>query len=536
MAFSRTYDLQLFNSTNAILYLKIYLYWNSTLLDTVESFPVQLPVNSLGQVPTGTALTAEIDRVLAAVYNPEVLQLKKNIIDASGEVSNAAGLFSLTAGDERQLRGVIYDIFGNPVEGAEVQSLRSGSAGAVITGPTGAYSLPAYEGSESVLVLSPAGASPPYIWPRRQITAISGSTTLDITVVYEDGYGSNIVIADADTQEQTVTNTGRTFDNAEVVLPAGSVVDSNGDPVSDVIVSIANNVVSDLGMASTFPGFFLGTSNSYTGPIESYGFIDVRLSPLTGSEVYSLDPTKPATIRIPVYPDPVGIDTIPLWRLDETTGIWEQTGEATRVGSTTVFEAQVTTFSYYNLDRPMVDPVVLTVTAYNYNTTFNSIPAPGVAVTIDILDSAYYGNAIWQGRGITNANGQLVISAPAGFLRVVGKKDTATYNGYGYNQGAGTASIDLYPDAPPLEPPPPSGNIDLIMAAGNTYSPATTRFLIVEDATALAIATGGPYYPTFSGFDVYVIDILDNTIELSGDVILSANLQAEGATISFVEG
>jgi hypothetical protein len=100
VAYSRTYDLQLFDKITAVLYLKVYAFWDSTLIDVIDSFPVQLPVDSLGQVPTGTALTAHIDRVLAAVYNPAKLELRRNLIDVGGSVSNADEIFALTIDNE----------------------------------------------------------------------------------------------------------------------------------------------------------------------------------------------------------------------------------------------------------------------------------------------------------------------------------------------------------------------------------------------------------------------------------------------------
>jgi hypothetical protein len=311
-------------------------------------------------------------------------------------------------------------------------------------------------------------------------------------------------------------------------------------------VNIANNVVQDPGVASVFPGLFLGTPLvGSQGPIESYGFVEITLTDPAGIEQLSLDPAVGATIYIPVNPNPVGVNSIPLWRLDDATGIWEQTGTATRVGSTNVFEAEVTSFSFYNLDRPMENPVILTVTAYEDRSltapNMGSTPAPGVTVTVDILDSAYYGNVIWQGRGITDANGELELSAPPGFLSVVGKKGSATYNGFLFQQTIGAASINIFNFAPPLDPPPPPPptpqGIDLVVAAGNTYFPATTRFIIVEDAGPLVQAGAGPWYLDFALelYGAYVVDIQGNTLEFNTDIELTAQ-QAEGATISFYEG
>jgi hypothetical protein len=552
MAFTKTYEYLEFNNIDAILYVRIQFFRDSDLYNTIESFPIQLPVDSIGQVPTGAVLTAYIDQVLDAVYSPASLEFKRNLIDSGGRVSNANIIFSLTTRDENAVRGIIYDEFGIPVNGARVQSLASGLAGSMLTNSEGQYVLPAFSNFESVLVTT--GDASFEIWPRQQVTAISGDTTLDVTVRAAGTYGTNVTITNADTDENTVVNTARSLDQAEVVLAAGSVVDSNGDPVSDVVVTIANSVVSDSNYASAFPGFFLGTSEPGTPfPIESFGFLEVLLSPVGDSdEVYSLDPTKPATIRIPVFPNPVGVNTIPLWRLDEATGIWEEAGEATRVGDTLVFEATVTSFSFYNLDRPLVGPVTLTVNAYNNTTLENynvsAIPAAGVAITADVTSPN--NGAVWQGRGVTDANGQLVLSAPGGFLSVVGRKGTDTYNGFFYEEGEGTASIDLFYFAPFLLPPGEEEfSVELIMAAGNNYSTPTTTLLVVDASNLFEFfsAEVGQWYPSFADEEALVVSITAgetfDTIELAAAVVLIDDINDQGAgatiifdTLSFGEG
>ena len=521
------------------------------------TIPVLLPVDGSGAVTTDISLIEGLvrDRIEQRL-GPFTQQT--NYAPPAG-VEGAQVIYRLTtdveAGQLRLIEGYILDNLGEPVEGAQVQSIASGLSGAVTTGADGFYSLPAQAGTEFIEVTQSSTRSGPALWPRQQSTGtLAGTTRLDITVRYEEGYGSSTLIADASTQANTVTNTGRLSLNAEVDIPAGAIVDSNGDPVDDVLVNIANNVVQDPGVASVFPGLFLGTPLvGSTGPIESYGFVEITITDPAGIEQLSLDPAVGATIYIPVDPDPVGVDSIPLWRLDDATGIWEQTGTATRVGSTNVFEASVTSFSFYNLDRPMFQPVTLTVTAYenksftygNFNLGTN--PAPGVTVTVDILDIVTYGVA-WQGRGITDANGQLVLLVPAGFLSVQGKKGDSTYNGYSYQEGSGTASINLFNSAPVLQPPPPPPpppppdpdlvEIELIVAAGNDYS-GETEFLIVEDVTSLLAAgfnfnieTGPAVVET--GFDARVVDVVGNTLELSFPIDLTEYGFIQGATVTVV--
>jgi len=524
---------------------------------TVDTWtiPVVLPVDGSGAVTTDISLIQGLvrDRIEQRL-GP--LTGQEDYVPPAG-VEGAQVIYRLTteveAGQLRLIEGFILDNLGEPVDGASVQSIASGLSGAVTTGADGFYSLPAQTSTELIEVTQSSTRSGPALWPRQQATATqAGITRLDITVRYEEGYGSSTLIADASTQANTVTNTGRLAYNAEVDLPAGAIVDSNGDPVDDVLVNIANNVVTDPGVANVFPGLFLGTPLSGSqGPIESYGFVEITLTDPAGIEQLSLDPAVGATIYIPVNPDPVGTDTIPLWRLDDATGIWEETGTATRVGSTNVFEASVTSFSTYNLDRPMLAPVTLTVTAYE-DRSWNSInagtiPAPGVTVTVDVLED-FYDDVVWQGRGITDANGELELSVPAGFLKVVGKKGDKFYNGYYYNQETtGLASINLFNflaelQPPPPPPPPPTDpdlvEIELIVAAGNDYS-GETEFLIVEDVTSLLAAgfnfnieTGPAVVET--GFDARVVNVVGNTLELSFPINLTEYGFIQGATVTVV--
>ena len=542
--YSTNYNWKSFDPLTAKLTVEVNVLWDGVIEES-RDIRLTLPVDADGAATTDQGLVDFLIQDRIYRYFPDVVN---NTRIPSVGVVNAQDVYELTSdielGEQELVRGVIYNVLGQPVQGARVQSLASGLSGAVITDAAGRYSLPALADFETVSVSSATGSA---IWPRQQTTAIYGPTTLDITVQLTAGFASVTTVTDADTDDNTVVNTGRSLYSAEVELPAGSIVDSNGDPVTDVVVAIANNVVSDASYANVFPGFFLGDPLvGSVGPIESFGFMEIRVSDPAGIEEYTLDPAVGATIFIPVNPDPVGVNSIPLWRLDDATGIWEETGTATRVGSTNVFEADVTSFSTYNLDRPLFETVTLTVTAYddpfNVRTdAFGTIPAPGVAVTVDI--SQPDDGAVWQGRGVTGQNGQLVLVVPPGWLSVVGKKGDKTYNGFAYDQGSNnTASIDLFNYAPPLAPPPAPPpdpdpeliSIELIVAAGNASG--ETAFLIVEDASSLIEAgfESNVWAVAETGFDLQIIDVVGNTLELNFPVDLTEFGLIEGATVTLV--
>jgi len=100
MAFTTQYEYLSFDNVRAIIYVRIQFFYNSILYNTTRSFPIQLPVDSLGRVPTGSALAAHIDQVLATVYSPESQEFRRNLIEVGGTVTNADAIFAITSADE----------------------------------------------------------------------------------------------------------------------------------------------------------------------------------------------------------------------------------------------------------------------------------------------------------------------------------------------------------------------------------------------------------------------------------------------------
>jgi hypothetical protein len=96
MAYTKTVEYLSFDSTTAILYVRIQFFYDSVLYNTTRSYPIQLPVDSLGQVPTGSALEAYIDQIVEVVYSPAAQQVIRNLINFGGVVTNADEIFSLT--------------------------------------------------------------------------------------------------------------------------------------------------------------------------------------------------------------------------------------------------------------------------------------------------------------------------------------------------------------------------------------------------------------------------------------------------------
>jgi len=508
MALTTAYSLTSFDSATAILLLRIRILDGTTVIETVNEVPVRLPVDIYGAVPTGAALDEVLNKAVSGMFTPKILAEKERlyrITQAGGAVVNAAEIAALTEQAEPEetlvtaMVGYVYDQLGNPVYGATVTT--DATMASATTNFQGHYYFVTVSGAQKITA-EKAG----YILSEKTVTVIA-LTHCDLRMSNAAGIQSTTSAVDMDTQDTTVTNTARPADNAEVFFPTGAVVDSMGNPVSAVNIDIANITVSDPGAIASFPGYFLGTPLSGPDtPIESFGFIKVDLFEDGSGTRLQLDPAVGATVRLPVNPDPVGFTTIPTWRLNETTGIWEETGIATRVGSTNVFEFTVDSFSWHNLDQPLPMSLnTLIVNAFDDRQSWDGrlltqTPAVGVDITVAVREGYYWDAAtIWEGRGTTDINGQLILTVPTGWLRVTGKKGIAEYNGSGYTEdGLGNANVDLYYFLPPELPPTSNQTADI--AAGTDIGIPTST-IMVENLSGQLIPN-----MTFSAINSAMID------------------------------
>jgi hypothetical protein len=153
-------------------------------------------------------------------------------------------------------------------------------------------------------------------------------------------------------------------DGATVDIPSSSLVNSNGDIVfGPVDLFITPLDISDATEANAFPGSFSGMPANQTEPelLYSYGVVEYSFFQ-NGEELQLLNGTQ-AELELPIYASQhffnatinVG-DTIPLWTLDETSGIWIQEGMGTVVANVysptgLALRASTTHFTWFNADR-----------------------------------------------------------------------------------------------------------------------------------------------------------------------------------------
>ena len=140
------------------------------------------------------------------------------------------------------------------------------------------------------------------------------------------------------------------FENGnEIVFAPGAFKDDNGQSYSGSVQVYAKYLDPSLSSTlRTVPGSFAGISKEGERQfLESYGMMHVVLESPSGQR---LQITQPATVTMNIPSDRIAQApaTIPLWYVDETTGLWREEGEATLQNGRYV--GQVSHFSLWNCD------------------------------------------------------------------------------------------------------------------------------------------------------------------------------------------
>ena len=209
----------------------------------------------------------------------------------------------------------------------------------------------------------------------------------------------------------TVTHARGDSRPGSVTFQPGSIRTAAGAAVATADVRVTCSLPGDPRYPDVFPGLFLGITAPGAAAVglESFGILTVEMRDAAGAAL-QLDPTKPATIRIPVSATAdTGEATIPLWSLNKATGVWTQEGVATRqmIDGVPTYVAEVTHFSTYNLDKPITSNQNIRVLVLNET----GRAQPGAAVTVTLNQS---GGGVWQGRGTTNSNGLVELQGTPG--------------------------------------------------------------------------------------------------------------------------
>jgi hypothetical protein len=269
---------------------------------------------------------------------------------------------------------------------------------------------------------------PGYFKALRSFSATSGTNQVVIKLVKKDVSGT---VTGANGGDISLSN------GTKISLPANGIVkasdNSNYTGTVNVYASYIDPTASDI--LERVPGSFM--ANDKDGKrvlLSSYGMMAVELEG-TGGEKLQIKSGNTATLTSPIPSSALtsAPATIPLWYVDETTGLWKEEGTATKQGG--VYVGTVKHFTYWNCDLP-VQTVKFTATLK----TAKGEPLVNAQVVIRPASSGYYGASA---HGFTDSLGQATGPIPANMNLVMEVMDACHTVAYSKNIGPFNESVDL---------------------------------------------------------------------------------------------
>jgi hypothetical protein len=199
-------------------------------------------------------------------------------------------------------------------------------------------------------------------------------------------------------------------DGSSVTLPANAVIkkSDNSSYTGTINVYAASIDPTSPDISSTMPGNLMGNDSSGKRMgLQSFGILAVELES-SAAEPLQIAPGKSATLNFNIPSSLAGTapSGIPLWYMNDTTGLWQQQGRAVKSGSG--YTGTVTHFSFWDADVP-VNAVTLNMTV----TDASKNPLP--YVTVELLSTDYgitygYTDSLGQVSGLVPFNEQLSYS------------------------------------------------------------------------------------------------------------------------------
>ncbi len=336
----------------------------------------------------------------------------------------------------------------------------------------GSYTLTVTPGANGKVKLTVTNANYLTGYAFEPVTA-GQTTTANVYLISKAGAEqkapANLTLADATLNFQS---------KVAIKLPKNSVINANGPVATPTVTVVYKAPPKTAAAMDVFPGVFAGvpTNGTTEVPFETFGFVNIDLG-----EGNSLDPAIGASLTIPLGANNPTTGAyalaMPLWRFDTSDGKWKQVATATRAdtNANTPFSANVTTFSWYNLDAP-VNVSRLDVVVSSYTSTLKQWDImEGIATDTDRSDltkrtagarvivtataeasenNAQWGtqayddtnNFTWREAKLTDSNGVASFNIPSGrkfSIKVV--TSTAEKSGYMYEvvNSIATAYINM---------------------------------------------------------------------------------------------
>lgn len=245
---------------------------------------------------------------------------------------------------------------------------------------------------------------------------------------------------------------------AGVSFAAGSLEPEGGrEAGEDATVVLENYLYRSGGLVTDMPGGFLGVDeNGQEMALLSLGVIGITITD-ADDQVLNLKSGSEAVLTIPSLVDD-GPESAPLWLLDETTGVWQEEGVATRDGSE--YKATVTHFSTWNVDLACMTACI---EGRVQTSSGEALPSVNVlAVTKMSTCQSFMPGLLSGGSDTSESDGSYRITALPGDSLV---ELTAEYDGKAFKKGvvipgSGDACVQYTIIFEEEDGPPPTGGCE----------------------------------------------------------------------------
>lgn len=191
--------------------------------------------------------------------------------------------------------------------------------------------------------------------------SLAGYMGSSYSFLVENGknYKTTLILKGADGTTSFTVSTGGNItlsSGASAVIPANGVTLKDGSAYTGTHVNISVQEINEekgIIFSPMIPGNTLTAEdiNGNTQELYSYGMLKIELTGDNGEQLQlTQNQTASLTFSIPTSQLSSAPSTIPLWYFDETKGIWQEEGFATKQGNTYI--GNVNHFSTWNCDAP----------------------------------------------------------------------------------------------------------------------------------------------------------------------------------------
>lgn len=236
---------------------------------------------------------------------------------------------------QRNFHGLVLSTNGSPVSGATITIGNS----TVQTNAQGIFVIKNADVKEKFAYVKATKAG--FVNGSRTMVPTTGNNKINIMMI--PATNTSTVASGAISTVSLPNGTKVKFD--------GSFKDANGNAYNgNVNVAMFHLKPSDQYLNELMPGSFLANNTDGNSRImETYGMLHVQLTGASGQNLQiATGHTAEMTVAIDATQTSTAPATIPLWSFNETTGIWQEEGYATKVGN--AYVGNVSHFSWWNCD------------------------------------------------------------------------------------------------------------------------------------------------------------------------------------------